>query len=86
MLADCDQGNDGITASTSFANPAVTIARALSNTIAGIAPSDVPAFIIAQVLGAGLALVVAEQVFGWVRVTGEVATLAPSENNLAKRA
>jgi glycerol uptake facilitator-like aquaporin len=39
------------TASTSFANPAVTIARALSNTFAGIAPSGVPAFIAAQFVG-----------------------------------
>ena len=40
------------TASTSFANPAVTLARSLSNTFAGIAPSSTPAFIAAQVLGA----------------------------------
>jgi glycerol uptake facilitator-like aquaporin len=40
------------TASTSFANPAVTIARALSDTYAGIAPANVLAFIIAQMLGA----------------------------------
>ena len=40
------------TASTSFANPAVTIARALSNTFAGIRPYDVAPFIIAQLLGA----------------------------------
>jgi glycerol uptake facilitator-like aquaporin len=40
------------TASTSFANPAVTIARALSDTFAGIAPTDVAAFILAQCLGA----------------------------------
>jgi glycerol uptake facilitator-like aquaporin len=39
------------TASTSFANPAVTIARALSNTFAGISPADVPLFIAAQVAG-----------------------------------
>ena len=39
------------TASTSFANPAVTIARSLSDTFAGIAPSGVAAFIIAQLLG-----------------------------------
>jgi glycerol uptake facilitator-like aquaporin len=44
------------TASTSFANPAVTIARALSNTFAGIAPGDAPGFIAAQLIGAGLAL------------------------------
>lgn len=52
------------TASTSFANPAVTIARALSNTFAGIAPAHVLAFIIAQVLGALAAMVVGRQLFG----------------------
>jgi len=40
------------TASTSFANPAVTIARSLSNTFAGIAPASAPAFIGAQIVGA----------------------------------
>ncbi|MDP9109126.1 MAG: aquaporin [Pseudomonadota bacterium] len=40
------------TASTSFANPAITIARSLSNTFAGIAPSHVLPFIVAQLLGA----------------------------------
>ncbi|MGA9392440.1 MAG: MIP/aquaporin family protein [Candidatus Sulfotelmatobacter sp.] len=40
------------TASTSFANPAVTIARSLSDTFAGIQPSDVPLFIMAQLAGA----------------------------------
>jgi glycerol uptake facilitator-like aquaporin len=40
------------TASTSFANPAVTIARSLSDTFAGIAPWDVPGFMVAQVLAA----------------------------------
>jgi glycerol uptake facilitator-like aquaporin len=39
------------TASTSFANPAVTIARSLSDTFAGIRPSDVPLFIVAQIAG-----------------------------------
>jgi glycerol uptake facilitator-like aquaporin len=42
------------TASTSFANPAVTLARSLSDTFAGIAPSNVSAFVVAQILG-GLA-------------------------------
>ena len=46
------------TASTSFANPAVTIARSLTNTFAGIAPSCVPLFVAAQVAGAGAALVI----------------------------
>jgi len=43
------------TASTSFANPAVTVARALTDTFAGIRPADVPSFIVAQLLGAALA-------------------------------
>lgn len=47
------------TASTSFANPAVTIARSLSDTFAGIAPAGVLAFILAQLLGAFAALVLA---------------------------
>jgi glycerol uptake facilitator-like aquaporin len=47
------------TASTSFANPAVTIARSLSNTFAGISPSGVLAFVVAQLVGAGLAIPVA---------------------------
>ena len=46
------------TASTSFANPAVTLARALSDTLAGIRPLDVFGFIIAQFIGALLALFV----------------------------
>ncbi len=47
------------TASTSFANPAVTIARSLSDTFAGIAPSGVAAFVLAQLAGAGLAVALA---------------------------
>jgi glycerol uptake facilitator-like aquaporin len=48
------------TASTSFANPAVTIARALSNTFAGISPADAPGFIVAQLVGAALATLIAK--------------------------
>lgn len=44
------------TASTSFANPAITIARSLSDTFAGIAPRDAPAFIVAQLAGAALGM------------------------------
>jgi len=47
------------TASTSFANPAVTIARSLSDTFAGIAPSGVLPFIAAQLVGAVLAVLLA---------------------------
>ncbi|MEA1651526.1 MIP/aquaporin family protein [Nitrospirillum sp. BR 11164] len=43
------------TASTSFANPAVTLARSLSDSFAGIAPASVPAFILAQLAGAAIA-------------------------------
>jgi glycerol uptake facilitator-like aquaporin len=47
---------------TDFANPAVTIARALTDTFAGIRPSDVPGFIIAETIGA----IVAVTVFRWL--------------------
>ena len=50
------------TASTSFANPAVTVARSLSDTFAGIAPVSVPLFIAAQLIGS----IVALAVFGWL--------------------
>lgn len=53
------------TASTSFANPAVTIARALSDTFAGIAPVDVLPFTAAQFVGGVAAWLVAERSFGW---------------------
>jgi glycerol uptake facilitator-like aquaporin len=51
------------TSSTSFANPAITIARSLTNTFAGIAPYDVPLFIIAQLLGAASAAFLAKFLF-----------------------
>ena len=51
------------TSSTSFANPAVTIARALSDTFAGIAPGDVAAFIVAQMIGMLVAVALARWLF-----------------------
>jgi glycerol uptake facilitator-like aquaporin len=45
------------TSSTSFANPAITIARSLTDTFSGIRPADVPGFIAAQLAGAALALI-----------------------------
>ncbi len=51
------------TASTSFANPAITIARSLTDTFSGIRPLDAPAFIAAQLVGALLALLVARTLF-----------------------
>lgn len=50
------------TSSTSFANPAVTIARTMTNTFSGIAPWDAPAFILAQLFAASIAVLV----FGWL--------------------
>ena len=44
------------TSSTSFANPAVTLARSFTNTFAGIAPDNVAGFVVSQLIGAGLAL------------------------------
>lgn len=49
------------TASTSFANPAVTVARMFSDTFAGIAPASAPAFIAAQLIGLGLVLLVSRR-------------------------
>jgi glycerol uptake facilitator-like aquaporin len=46
------------TASTSFANPAVTLARSFSDTFAGIRPEDVLGFVLAQLVGAALAIAV----------------------------
>lgn len=50
------------TASTSFANPAVTVARCITNTFSGIRPGDVPGFIFAQIAGA----LAATFLFGWL--------------------
>jgi glycerol uptake facilitator-like aquaporin len=58
------------TASTSFANPAVTIARTLSDTFAGIAPANAPLFIAAQIIGAIAAWLLSERLLGW-RAHGE---------------
>lgn len=51
------------TSSTSFANPAITVARSLSDTFAGIAPHDVPLFVLAQLVGAGLAALAGRVLF-----------------------
>ena len=51
------------TSSTSFANPAITVARSLSDTFAGIAPHDVPMFVLAQLVGAALGAITGKAVF-----------------------
>ena len=62
------------TSSTSFANPAVTAARALSDTFAGIRPADAPAFIVAQTLGAAAATALS----AWLAAEDRPAAAAPS--------
>ncbi len=51
------------TSSTSFANPAVTVARTLSDTFAGIEPSSAPMFVLMQVVGVGVAVALARMLF-----------------------
>jgi glycerol uptake facilitator-like aquaporin len=58
------------TASTSFANPAVTVARTLTDSFSGIAPSSAPAFIVSQLTGA----IAAYLVFGWLFSPGRTST------------
>lgn len=66
------------TASTSFANPAVSIARALSNTFAGIRPLDVPPFIVAQFAGAIVAIYVCRSLLGDASVRAK-SSASPAE-------
>jgi glycerol uptake facilitator-like aquaporin len=65
------------TASTSFANPAITIARALSNTFAGIAPNNAPAFVVSQLCGALIGLALAK----WLQI-GSATTERASESRI----
>jgi arsenate reductase len=51
------------TSSTSFANPAITIGRMFTDTLAGIAPSSAPGYVVAQVIGAGIAIAVVRFLF-----------------------
>ncbi len=61
------------TSSTSFANPAVTIARSLTQSFAGIRPDDILGFIAAQLIGAGLAYVLFLLAFGFSSASGSSA-------------
>ena len=68
------------TASTSFANPAVAIARTVTDSFSGIRPLDVPAFVAAQFVGAFLALIVFEWLFNpGQRLTIRGAMMKPDE-------
>jgi len=71
------------TSSTSFANPAVTMARALSDTFAGIAPSSVLAFVAAQALGAAVACGVVRVL--WPRISGTADEVVLPRESSAQR-
>ncbi len=71
------------TASTSFANPAITIARSLTNTFSGIRPADMPEFILAQFVGALAALAVARVLFPAKKAT---TALADTQNAVDRAA
>jgi glycerol uptake facilitator-like aquaporin len=74
------------TSSTSFANPAVTLARGFTATFAGIALGDVPGFILAQLIGAAIAVPVSMALFpaaqrsvAGIMPSGQSEELAPGE-------
>jgi arsenate reductase len=67
------------TSSTSFANPAVTMGRTLSDSFAGIAPGSVPAFVLAQLVGAALAVVVIRYLYPTVAEVAR-AVVVPHED------
>jgi glycerol uptake facilitator-like aquaporin len=62
------------TSSTSFANPAVTIARSLTDTFAGIGPNDVVGFVLAQVVGAAAAVLVTRWLFAGGKNPNEISS------------
>jgi arsenate reductase len=69
------------TSSTSFANPAITIGRMFSDTFAGIAPSSVPAFIGAQILGGALAIAVIKVLYPAITPADAADIIVPHDSN-----
>ena len=65
------------TSSASFANPAITIGRMFSNTFAGIAPPSVPGFIVAQLVGAGIAGVAIRALYPDIQPADAAAAVVP---------
>lgn len=65
------------TSSTSFANPAVAVARCFTDTFAGIRPRDVPGFVFAEIIGAAAALLL----FRWLTLRESVQEVAHSSKN-----
>jgi glycerol uptake facilitator-like aquaporin len=72
------------TASTSFANPAITIARSMTNTFSGIRPMDAPAFIVAQLIGALVAFVLSRLLFAAESEADTPVSATPADNNFRK--
>jgi glycerol uptake facilitator-like aquaporin len=69
------------TSSTSFANPAITVGRMFSATFAGIAPASVPGFVVAQVIGGGLAVAVIRILYPAV-TAAEPGVIVPQERQV----
>lgn len=67
------------TSSTSFANPAITVGRTFSDTFAGIAPASVPAFVVAQLLGGAIAVVVIRALYPDVTPAEAADVVVPHE-------
>ena len=74
------------TSSTSFANPAITIGRMFSDTFAGIAPSSVPAFIGAQILGGALAIAVIKALYPHVTPAEAAEIIVPHHSDTTRAA
>ncbi|MEA3020206.1 MAG: hypothetical protein QOI47_1730 [Actinomycetota bacterium] len=69
------------TSSTSFANPAVSLGRAFSDTFAGIKPSSVPAFVVCQLIGAAIAVVLIKTLYPDVAEFADVVTVPHLEES-----
>ena len=73
------------TSSTSFANPAITIGRTLSDTFAGIAPSSAPVFVLMQLLGGALGLVAAVALYPGARALAQDLTTTTTSTSTGER-
>ena len=74
------------TSSTSFANPAITIGRMFSDTFAGIAPSSVPSFIAAQILGGILAVMLIKVLYPAITPADAAGIIVPHDSDMARAA
>lgn len=72
------------TSSTSFANPAVTVARMFSDTFAGIQPASVPMFIVAQLIATGVAIVAVRVMYPDIERVADRVTMPHDEDSTAR--